>query len=235
MRRNTYILVSGFLLFAALLIGSLPYRPAQSQTNDIPERRFNLIGEPPATPKQYTISQPTGYLNYNGVIAQIKKWNQEAPEITEVGTYGKTTRGNEIYYIRTGKGGVKVLITACIHGNEKIANATMMGILGKYLHDYGRDPIVTRLIQEREVYWVPVVSPDSFIADVRHVDGVDPNRNFPFPGHMDVKSVAPIQALRDFFQQKQFKAAVSTHAYGRIYIHPWGYTNQPALPGPPTV
>jgi hypothetical protein len=88
-----------------------------------------------------------------------------------------------------------------------------MGILEKYLTDFGRDPKITKLINEREVYWVPVVSPDSFITDQRHVDGVDPNRNFPYPSQPNIDSVPPIRALREFFIQKQFKAALSTHAY----------------------
>jgi hypothetical protein len=40
--------------------------------------------------------------------------------------------------------------------------------------------------------------------------------------------VPPIRALREFFIQKQFKAALSTHAYGRLYIFPFGYTNKQA-------
>lgn len=190
-----------------------------------PQQQPNVI-------KPYNISNKIpNYLTYDGVVNQINNWNKEAPEITEVGTYGKTSNNKDIYYIRVcGNKNAnlpKVLITACIHGNEKIANATVMGMIGKLLSDYGRDEKVTKLVSSRDIYWIPVVSPDSYISDSRHVDGVDPNRNFPYPGNPNVNSVPPISALREFFLKHKFLAVVSTHSYSRIYLYPYGYTATP--------
>jgi hypothetical protein len=178
-------------------------------------------------PTSYNITKPIpGYLTYEGIKAQLDEWHNQAPEITMVGSYGKTTQGRDIYYFRVAanENKPKVLITACIHGNEHIANACVMGILGNYLKLYGKDQLITELINERDVYWVPVVSPDSFVSVDRHVDGVDPNRNFPYPGHATVNSVPPVMALRKFHEDKKFKAAISSHAYGRVLLYPYGYT-----------
>lgn len=226
MRRAIIIVVSSFALFTGLFAVALSQKNAKSQP-PLPPDRFNLV-QPPKAPDSYKISKSTpGYLSYQGVVNQMKLWNQEAPEITELGIYGRSTKGHDIYYLRIGnKTGPKVMITACIHGNEKIANAVVMGIMGKMLTDYGHDAAITKLMKSRDVYWVPVVSPDSFIADARHVDGLDPNRNFPYPGKPDVNSIPPIKSIREFFTKQGFKAAISTHAYGRVYIYPFGYTNQ---------
>lgn len=225
-KRVIITIVSSFLLFCGLFVITATKNPV---IPNVP--KFDQPSPPQLkAPDKYSITTPTGYLSYPNVINQLKLWNQEAPDITEIGSYGTTSKNNEIYYLRVSKNksgsAPKVLITACIHGNEKIANAVVMGILGKYLTDYGREPTITRLINERDVYWVPVVSPDSFIADSRHVDGVDPNRNFPHPGDPNMSSVAPIHALRGFFLKHRFKAGLSTHAYGRIYIYPYGNTNR---------
>jgi hypothetical protein len=224
-KRVIITVVSSFVLFSGLFL-------AISTKPKITPHSIPKLVQPtaPVIPDKYNITTLSPkYLDYNEIISQLKVWNQEAPEITEIGSYGKTSNNNDICYIRIGKktNAPKVLITACIHGNEKIANAVVMGIICKYLSDYGRDSAVTQLVNERDVYWVPVVSPDSFIDDQRHVDGVDPNRNFPYPGQPNVDSIPPINSLREFFLKHQFKAAISTHAYGRIYIYPYGYTNQP--------
>lgn len=193
---------------------------------------MELPNPEPVKPKQYNITkQIPGYLKYPEVYSQLKQWNKEAPEITEISSYGKSSKGVEIYYMRMcgnkNSNCPKVLLTACIHGNEWIANASVMGIMGKMLNAYGRDERVTKLVNERDIYWVPVVSPDSYISQERHVDGVDPNRNFPYPGQPNVNSVPPIAALRSFFVQHKFKAAISGHAYSQVYIYPWGYTFTP--------
>lgn len=237
MSKNLYVGLWCLLIGCAFTIGFatidklLPQIevPLLSQPKQMPKESPPI---PPKTPKQYVIKkQIPGYLKYPEVHAQLQEWNKEAPEITDISSYGKSSKGTDIYYMRMcgDKNGdkPKVLITACIHGNEWIANASVMGIMGKMLHAYGRDEKVTKLINDRDIYWVPVVSPDSYAVQQRQVDGVDPNRNFPYPGQPNVNSVPPVAALRNFFMQHKFRAALSGHAYGQVYIYPWGYTFTP--------
>ncbi|MGK4422131.1 M14 family zinc carboxypeptidase, partial [Klebsiella pneumoniae] len=42
-----------------------------------------------------------------------------------------------------------------------------------------------------------------------------------------MKSVPPITAIREFFLKHQFKAALSGHAFGSMFLFPNGYTPQP--------
>lgn len=227
MRILIAIVLGSLLAFGAIFLLTPPKeQPKAILPKLVPPEKITI------KPKQYVISkQIPGYLSYEQVKSQLQQWNKEAPEITDISSYGKSSRGLDIFYLRTSGnksgGKPKVMITACIHGNEWIANATVMGIMGKMLNDYGRDEKVTRLINERDIYWVPVVSPDSYITQQRHVDGVDPNRNFPYPGQPNVRSVPPIAALREFFLQHKFKAALSGHAHGSVYIYPWGHTFAP--------
>lgn len=169
------------------------------------------------------------YLNYQATVDQLKKWNSEAPEMTEIGTYGKSKRGTDIYYIRinhphhTDK--KKTLVTACIHGNEPLSASTVMCYIGTILDKYGEDKEVTDLVDSRDLYFVPVISPDSY-PNSREVDGVDPNRNFPTQREPNKQSVPPVQAVRDFFLKIKPDAVISGHTYGRVYLTPWGDQNQ---------
>lgn len=247
--------ISLFILAVVTCIGGLIVATKQAPApTPQPQPKGELVQPvqpvPIPTPKQlpssYNIS-PTipSYLNYEGVKKQLDDWHRQAPEITEVGSYGKSSAGRDIYYfnvtaptpigfertdikVNNGHSKPRVLITACIHGDEHIANATVMGIVGNYLQGYGRDEKITKLIRERDVYFVPVVSPDSFVGVSRHVDGVDPNRNFPYPGNVNVRSVPPVDALRRFHLEKKFDAAMSGHAFGRVIIYPFGHTKSPS-------
>ena len=125
---------------------------------------FTPITLPPAEPYNPAITTKIpGYLNYQMTVAQLKKWNSEAPDLTEVGTYGKSSRGTDIYYIRInnkeqwGMDKPCVMITACIHGNEPLSSSVVMGYIGTILDKYGDDPEITKLVNERDMYFVPVL------------------------------------------------------------------------------
>jgi hypothetical protein len=169
------------------------------------------------------------YLNYVNTVKQLKEWQDEAPELVEVGTYGRSTRNQDLYYIRIRNKRImglqpRVLITACIHGNEPLSASTTMAMIGTILKEYGDNEEVTRLIDSRDIYFIPVVSPDSY-PHSRHVDGVDPNRNFPGPSSPNIRSVAPVAALRDLFLQINPQAVISGHTWGRVFLIPYGDTN----------
>lgn len=197
-----------------------PSQPLQPPTPPQPE---------PPRPPEISNSFP-GYQNYDGVVAQLKEWEKEAPDFVEIGIYGKSSRGKELWYIRvtnekSGTGyysdKLRTLVTASIHGNEPLSTSTTMGYIGTMLDTYGKDSEATQLVDTRELFFIPVVSPDSYPRS-RHVDGVDPNRNFPTARDPNRRSVPPVQALRDFFLKVKPHAVISGHTYGRVYLHPWG-------------
>ncbi len=175
------------------------------------------------------ISNPQpSYLDYPKIIDQLKKWNKEVGEITEIGSYGKSSKGLELYYIRLTNTKIKedkpkVLITACIHGNEPLATATVMWYIGNMLQNYILNDKIKKLFDTRDVYFIPVVSPDSYPKS-RYVDGVDPNRNFPKINEPNQKSVAPVGFLMEFFKKIKPKAVISSHTWGRVFLIPFGDT-----------
>lgn len=183
--------------------------------------------EAPKAPKTPTISTAVpGFMQYTGVVDQIKKWNQEAADLTEVGTYGKSKRGTDLYYIRvTNKMDPQtkpvVLVHACIHGNEPHSTTSVMAYIGTMLSTYGKDEEVTQLINSRDFYFVPVMCTDSY-PHSRHIDGVDPNRDYPHPGKPGHKSTPCVNAMQEFFMKIKPKAVISGHTFGRIYLTPWG-------------
>lgn len=183
--------------------------------------------EPKPEPINYEITTPIpSFLRYEEMVDQLKKWEQEAPELAEVGTYGKSSAGKDLYYIRVRnkrlpKTDNVVLVTACIHGNETLSTTTVTGYIGTLLDKYGDDERVTKLVDDRDIYFVPIFSPDSY-ARQRYVDGVDPNRDWPTQTKPEHVSCTPVKAVQDFFLKIRPKLAVSGHTSGRVFLRPWG-------------
>lgn len=197
----------------------------KKQTHSLP-----LI--PPAIPEKpkkekekerpnITVQEP-GYLTYEQTVEQLKKWNKEAKDYTEIGVYGKSKENRDLYYFRltgdlSNHNNPKVLITACIHGNEKTVGAVLLGIMGKLM----ADPNMLNIVKDRDLYFVPIVCADGFAHDSRHVQGRDPNRDF-----NSNPSVDEVEALKNFFLKHRFSAYISGHSYGRVYLYPYGDRNE---------
>jgi hypothetical protein len=187
------------------------------------------ISKEPRIPN-ITVEVP-GYLSYEDTVSQLKTWHEEAPDLTSWGTYGKSSKGVDLHYSRItnhldDKDKPKVLITGAIHGNEPVSSCTEMGYIGTILSEYGKDEKITELVNTRDIYFIPIVSPDTY-PNSRHVDGVDPNRNFPTKDNPDRISVPPVKALQDFYNKHKFDAVISGHTSGRVFFYPWGDQRSP--------
>ena len=219
------LIVVNFMVIAG---GTLAYRNRSGVKPVVVVPKSVLPDKPPELPPVVTaISNPLpNYLNYEQTVVQLKKWNEEAKDLTEIGVYGKSTLGKELYYLRlinkrTLVEKPRIMLTACIHGNEPLSASTLMAWLGNLLDRYGKDAAITELLDSRDIYFIPIVSPDSY-PNSRYVDGVDPNRNFPTQNDPTRRSVTPIHDLQEFFLKIKPQAVISTHTWGRVCLVPWG-------------
>lgn len=211
-------LIVANLLALCIGIGLMVYKHQPVESFVPAQEEKSPLRQEPAR----TISNATpGYLTYDKTVSQLKEWNAEMPELTSFGVYGKTTMGKDCCYLRVGNGKSVVLVTACIHGNEPLASSTVMWYIGALLSGYGKDEAITYLLDSREVYFVPIVSPDSYPSS-RVVDGVDPNRDFPGPSRPKHKSCPPVRAIQDLYSKIKPAAVMSGHTWGRVYLTPYG-------------
>lgn len=229
--KTRYLLLTYFIIIT--IINVLAYVYKQSDAIEPLQNYIQQTDPPIETDIKIEVKPnistgiPTEELSFEQVNATLDKWHVEAPDITEIGIVGVDHKNQPIKYIRIGKKtGPKVLITAAIHGNEKLCVMTTMGIFNNILKNYMVDENVTKILQTRDVYYIPIVCPEGFIKNSRHVMGIDPNRNFNDPNLKDKNSIPEIRALKSFYDIHQFKAVMSCHNFGRVYFYPWGYTNK---------
>lgn len=205
-KKGFLILVLSFIIFLGLS------NTAGDEVQKFPE---------PSNVTEYVFE----YKSYDEIINLFKDWEKDSPNLIEVQTYGKSSKGKDLYYIKLSNeinpGEKNVLVTASIHGNEPLSTSVTTAYFGKLLSSYGRDEKITKLINETSIIYVPVVSPDSYPSN-RNVDNVDPNRDFPTLKNPNKISVPPVKSLQDLFLKVKPDSVFSGHTYGRMYLIPWG-------------
>jgi hypothetical protein len=168
------------------------------------------------------------YRNYTQVENDLKTMARQYPNIAKLETYGKSGEGRSIYALKLSSGGknkAQILITGATHGDELITTEMLFILTNELLKAYGKDQRLTNMINGRDIYIVPVVSPDSFEERRRYVNRIDPNRAFPRPdGKPSEGSVDVINSLISFTDKIKFNGILDLHAYGKLVMYPWSYT-----------
>lgn len=212
--RGLLLLVS-FGLAAALLATTEPDR-APAPTPPPPDEIQPLD----QSPRKISVYPVDAWQTFDQLLDRIDTWSRESKGLAESFQYGTSTKGLPLCGIRTGTPWQpEILFHAAIHGNERLSTGVTMWICQRMLAEYGREAEATWLLQNRCIYWIPALNPDTYLES-RHVDGVDPNRNYPDPSRPDRQPVTSIKAICDLMRQHKFKGVLSGHTYGRIYLKP---------------
>ena len=178
-----------------------------------------------------TMSYGQGYRSYNEVADALSRLTANQPTTLSLESYGTSGQGRNLLALswtqdsETASDKPQIMITAATHGDERITTEALLRYLESTLQERPRNPIYASLIEQYEIIFVPIVSPDSFERVSRTVNGVDPNRSFPGPGtNRQGSAVTAIQALIDYTKPHNIVAVIDLHAFGEVFLLPWGHT-----------
>ncbi len=117
-----------------------------------------------------------------------------------------------------------------IHGDEKIGWAIVFELLKYLVQNYGSDSLVTRMVNEREIWLLPMYNPDGYGANSRYNgNSVDLNRNWGWMwGDESNQGTAPFsepenKAVLKHIWRNPAVTFVSYHAGTTFISHPWSY------------
>jgi hypothetical protein len=171
-----------------------------------------------------------GYRNFSEVQALLNQIAADHPDFAQVVQYGRSQGGLPLLALKlsdnvaTDEDEPELMITAATHGDEWISTEVLLRLVEKMVADHGRDPRLSALIDEHELFIIPVVNPDGFVDRRRNDHGRDPNRSYPWPGKPDARPTASIAALIQFFHGHEFAGSLDLHASGGMIMYPWAYT-----------
>lgn len=156
-----------------------PNRPSELK-NNTSSRSTQCLGFIPneynyKRPEQYRDGSMGGYFTYQEMIDILDSMAIKYPELITVRTNIDTTKtlmGNSIFYVKLSdhpqeneSGEPNILYTALHHAREPNSLSQMIYFLWYALENYGTDPIITKIINETQMYFVPCVNPDGYQAN----------------------------------------------------------------------
>ncbi|NPV13682.1 hypothetical protein HPY86_01960 [candidate division WOR-3 bacterium] len=117
-----------------------------------------------------------------------------------------------------------------IHGNENIGTEICWYITRRLTEGYGSDPLITHLVNTREIWVVPCMNPEGLINRTRtNSNGIDLNRDFGYAWNQESGANVPwsqpeIQGFRNFLQRQPFVITMTYHSGTRSVMWPWSYS-----------
>lgn len=140
----------------------------------------NSGGFNPTIPENFELGSYAGYFTTQEMFDNLSSMLSQYPNlITDIIPVSDTLthEGRTIYYLRisnnpnTTQAKPRVLYTSLIHSREPGSLSETIFFMWYLLENYGTDPEVTYLIDNVEMYFVPMVNPDGYARN----ETTDPN------------------------------------------------------------
>jgi hypothetical protein len=183
------------------------------------------------------------YLTYAQFRDSMVTIAQNNPTICKLETLANSASGNLILVMKVShnpqlnENEPEVFWEANTHGDEKIGWAVAFEFLKYLLRNYGTNPEVTYLVDNREIWILPMFNPDGYISNNRsNGHGVDMNRNWGWmwgeeaaPGS-SAMSESEVTGDIQHLWRHPFALFVSYHAGTECISYPWSYTDYDTIP-----
>jgi hypothetical protein len=167
---------------------------------------------------------------------------QNHPSICRLDTIGLSYNGNLILAMKISdnvdamEGETRICFDFSIHGNENNGCEIAHYALIQIVEGYNVDPDITRWVNEREIWLVPMDNPDGLISRSRYNGhGVDCNRNygmgwdFGSNGGSGPFSEPETQCYYFLSEEHPMAAWSQYHSGVETAMWPWGYTKRATM------
>jgi len=166
------------------------------------------------------------YSEPGGIRDELIAISKQFPRLTKLVTIGRTVQGKDILAIKLTRNARRVpdgtrpavLYSSAQHAREWITPEMNRRLLHHMLDGYATDATIRRTVNSKEMWFVPVANPDGYdytftegnrlwrknLRDndgdgaITGLDGVDPNRNFPYRWGYDNEGSSPVPSSQTY-------------------------------------
>jgi hypothetical protein len=164
---------------------------------------------------------------------------QNHPSFCRLDTIGLSANGNLMLAMKISdnvnvmEGEPRICFDFSMHGNENNGCEIAHWALLQIVNGYGVDPDITRWVNEREIWLVPMDNPDGLISRSRYNgNGVDCNRNYGYSwdgGGPSVFSEPEVQSFYHLGETHPMAAWSQYHSGAESAMWPWFYTSKATM------
>ncbi|MFC1744591.1 M14 family metallopeptidase [Candidatus Riflebacteria bacterium] len=199
------------------------------------------------------------YHKVEEVNEKLKLLALEYPQIASFTIVGKSVEGRDIGALKISdnvnenEDEVAVMLMGATHAREWISFEVPLFAAENFCELYGVDQTITSLVNNREIFIIPMVNPDGVhysqtkkkywrknrsFNEGSSYRGVDLNRNYAYKWGNVGASNSPYSdvyhgtgpftqpeaiSIRDLAIKEKFSASLSFHSYSQLNLYPFGY------------
>lgn len=175
------------------------------------------------------------YHDYNTTLTLVDSLLAAFPNLISKQIFGYSLLNRQIYAVKISdnvhidENEPEISFDGCHHGNEIMSAEVLVLFMKDLCIDYGSNPQLTDLVNNREIWIMPFVNPDGRMAVTRYNNaGVDINRDWGYMWDAAGGSSAPFsqpesQAARAMINENQFVVSQSNHGGTEGISYPWSY------------
>jgi carboxypeptidase D len=126
------------------------------------------------------------YHTFAELTAELQSIAAAHPNICSLTSIGDSVQGRELWFMKISdnvdaeEDEPEFKYISSMHGNEPVGMELCLNLINLLVDEYGTDPQITGLVDEVEIWIMPLMNPDGYVNHSRYnAQGVDLNRNFP--------------------------------------------------------
>ncbi|MFZ5515327.1 MAG: M14 family zinc carboxypeptidase [Candidatus Zhuqueibacterota bacterium] len=180
------------------------------------------------------------YHTFDELTAELQLLAQQYPNLCQLQSIGKSVLGRDLWFVKISDHVAAEEVEpefkyiSSMHGDEPVGMELCLYFMRHLLENYGQDSRITFLVDETEIWIMPLMNPDGYIARRRwNQNGIDLNRNFPDriddPNNSIVGRQLETQAVMNFGFNHSFVLSANFHTGVVVVNYPYD-SNSTGLP-----
>jgi hypothetical protein len=174
----------------------------------------------------------SNYPTHEEIERKLRAAEAKNPKIMKLFSIGKSVRGKELWVMKISDNveldevEPEFKYISSMHGDEITGRELTTMLIEEIAEKYGRDPEITELVNNTEIYIMPSMNPDGSERRSRaNAKGIDLNRNFPDMTRDRESSTAgrevENQAVMNFQASRKFALSANFHGGTIVANYPW--------------
>lgn len=210
--------------------------------------RTEVVETQPSIPKVLGV-----YHSYSSLTSELQTYANTYPNITRLYSLGKSVEGRDLWALLITdnpdeeEDEPEFKYVSTMHGDEPVGTELLLYLTDYMLTRYGTDPRITQLIQETEIWLVPLMNPDGLERNTRYnANNRDLNRSFPeWPAEFSgtIFDGAPlratgrepeVRAVMEWSAANSFVLSANMHTGALVVNYPYDDDDLPSGTNAPT-
>ncbi len=171
------------------------------------------------------------YHDNDQIESLLLSYESAYPNLCQVFSIGQSVQGRDLWVIKISdnvnvdEDEPEFKYVSTMHGDEPVGTEMILELVDDLLTGYGSDSRMTTLVDEVEMYFLPMMNPDGNALGQRYnANGYDLNRNFPdpysSPSNTPNGRPVEVQLVMNWSQGRDFAMSANFHGGATVVNYP---------------